>query len=384
MTNRKIKICHIAHRLTGKSDGVFTHLKMLFKLLDKNQFEQILMYSGNEEIINSTVETFGVKVYNIPELNDKIPIRLFFKLLRILKEENVDIIHTHLVKPYIFAGLLNLFLKKKLIFNYHGIFINSDFYNSFEKIILNLFHKLILNLKLVDIWIFPSKLLQEKVTNEISYNSLSEFYYNGYEIYKNNSAEFDKYFIEQLNQIKSKYFLIGVIGRVDHYKRIDIALTILKKLIELKINAFVAVVGDGDLLDKMKIEANRLGIADRVKFFGFVSDVGNYFIYFDLILITSEAEGFPMVIWEAMYNGVPVVSSDVGGIKEILESENCGIVYPFGDVEKCAGIITDLYYNREKLKQMGENGKKAILERYNEKQFKKFFEKLYTDLVYEK
>lgn len=384
MTNKKIKICHIAHRLTGKSDGVFTHLKMLFELLDRNRFEQILMYSGNEEIINSTAETFGVKVYNIPELNKKIPIALFFKLLKILKEENIDIIHTHLVKPYIFAGLLNLFLNKKLIFNYHGIFINSDFYNSFEKVILNLFHKIILKLKLVDLWIFPSKFLQEKVINEIDYKYHSKFYYNGFDINKNKSAALDEYFIEQLNQIKSKFFLIGIVGRVDHFKRIDIALIILKKLIEIKINAFVVILGDGDLLDRMKIEANRMGIADRINFYGFVPDIVNYLNYFDLILLTSEAEGFPMIIWEAMYNGVPVVSSDVGGIKEILEGENCGIVYPFGDVQKCVEIISDLYYDREKLRQMGENGRKAILEKYNEKQFKKFFEKLYIDLVYEK
>lgn len=380
----KIKICHIAHKLTGKSDGVFTHLKMLFELLDKNQFEQILMYSGNEPLIDSYTQSLGIKVYNIPELNKKLPIKLFFKIFRILKEENVDIIHTHLVKPYIFAGLINIKLKKKLIFNYHGVFILSDFYNLLEKLFLTLLHKIILSRRAVNLWVFPSRLLRDKLINNYGYRGSTRVYYNGYPMLRSISDNNLLNLLDEIKNIRFGYFLVGIIGRVDTHKRIDIALKILKNLVQNKLNVFFAIIGDGDKIEEMKEETKILNISERVKFFGYVPDIKNYFNFFDLILITSEAEGLPFVIWEAMYNGVPVVSSDVGGIKEILEGENCGVVYPFNDLERCVEIITDLYYNREKLKILGENGRKAILEKYNEKQFKQFFEQLYVDLINEK
>ncbi|MGB9663696.1 MAG: glycosyltransferase [Ignavibacteria bacterium] len=381
---RKIKVCHIAHRLTGKADGVFNHLKMIFDLVDKDKFEHILMYSGIDENINLTVRLMGVKVYNIPEMNKKIPLKLFFHLLKVLKNENVDIIQAHLVKPYIISGLLNLFLNKKVIYNYHGIFIENDYYNSVEKLILRVIHSFISFLRLVNVVIVPSYGSKRKLELETRQFKKILVYYNGFRISSNSKSDENEKFIDFLRELKQKYFLVGIICRIDAKKRIDIALRVLQKLKKQQNDIFFLFVGDGELIQNMREFSKSLQVDDRACFFGYLPEVRYYIQFFDLVLFTSEFEGFPLTIWESMFNRVPIVSSDVGGIKEILEGENCGVVYPFGDVETCVKIISDLYHNREKLKQMGENGRRAIIEKYNEKQFKEFFEKLYTDLVYEK
>lgn len=379
----KIKICHIAHKLTGKSDGVFTHLKMLFELLDKNQFEQVLMYSGNEPLIDSYMQSLGIKVYNIPELNKKLPIKLFFKIFRILRKENVDIIHTHLVKPYIFAGLINLILNRKLIFNYQGIFFTPKYYSILDRTLLNLLNLILgLNKKNV-VAIAPSKLsLEELKKNSVSFKDIF-YYYNGYVI-KSNPPEINPVVLKTILSLKRKFFLVGLIARHEKQKRLDLALKILLALTKKGLNIFFIFIGDGPLLNQTKKLSKDYLIEDKCLFIEHLKNLPDYLHLFDVILFTSEWEGFPLTIWEAMYNSVPVVSSDVGGIREILEGENCGIVYPFNDLERCVEIITDLYYNREKLKILGENGRKAILEKYNEKQFKQFFEQLYIDLADEK
>jgi len=380
--NKKIKICHIAHRLTGKSDGVFTHLKMLFELLDKDRFEQILMYSGNEKNINSYAETIGVKVYNIPELNKKIPLKLFPKMLFYLKKEKVDIIHTHLVKPYIFSGLVNLFLNKKLIFNYHGIFLSKKYYSKIERIILRfLLNTLKLN-KNNKLAIAPSKISANEL--EMEYKGFKKilYYYNGFKVNMNNQV--DQETLNLIKKNKKDYFLIGVIARHEKQKRLDITLNVLKKLIENRLNVFFFFIGDGPQFNETKNYAKEIGVTEKCCFIEYLNNLPRYLYLFDLILFTSEWEGFPLTIWEAMYNEVPIVSSDVGGIKEIFESENCGITYPFADVNKCVNIISDLYFNREKLNELGKNGRRAIIEKYNEKNFKEFFVQLYTEILNEK
>ena len=63
-----------------------------------------------------------------------------------------------------------------------------------------------------------------------------------------------------------------------------------------------------------------------------MEDVENYYKYFDLVLFTSDWEGMPLTMWEAMANSVPIVAPDVGGFKEILEENKCGLIYESKDL----------------------------------------------------
>lgn len=384
MRNKKIKICHIAHQLTGKADGVYKHLIMLFEILDKEIFEHILVYSGNIDSINNHLKSLNVRVYNVPEINKKFPLKAMTKLFSILRNERVNIIQAHLVKPYLIAGITNIFLKKKLIFNYHGVFIDRVFYSSLERLILNTIHNIILCKKLVDLWIFPSNYLRKQVITKYRLKIESKYYYNSYYLSDSVNDNINQSFYNEISLLKEENFIVGIIGRIDEWKRIDIALEVLSVLVSKKLNIIFVFVGDGNIIQEMKKRSEELNIGEKTLFYNFIPNIANQLKAFDLILFTSQMEGLPITIWESMYNAVPIISSDVGGIREILEGENCGIVYPFGDIKKCAEAIIDLYYDREKLKQLGMNGYKAIIEKYSPEKFKEFFETLYIELNDEK
>lgn len=382
MIDKKIRILHIAHRLTGKADGVYRHLMMLFQTLDRNICEQILIYSDNLEIINSKLNSLKIKVYPIPELSNKFPVKAAKEIYNIIKKEEIDIIHTHLVKPYLLAGLINYHFRKKLIFNYHGAFLEKTFYSNLEIFLLNRIHRFILEKELVDLWIFPSKKLAKEIISNFNLDVKYKSYYNGYYEFESTFESVDQF--KEIKELRERYFLVAIIGRIDKWKRIDVALKVLKKILSKELRIVFVFIGDGEKLDEMKNAAENLELTNNVYFYDYISDVSKKLYMFDVMLITSEKEGFPLTIWEAMFNRVPIVSSDVGGIREILEGENCGIVYPFGNIEKCAEIIIDLYNDREKLRQLGMNGYKAVIEKYNSEKFKKFFENLYSELVNEK
>lgn len=130
----------------------------------------------------------------------------------------------------------------------------------------------------------------------------------------------------------------------------------------------------------MKNLSIKYDIDKQCKFYGYVENASLYVEYFDLLLLTSDWEGFPISVWEAMSKGIPILSSDVGGIKEVVESENCGIVYTKNDLHSATQIILDLIRKPKTLKTLGSNGKVAINNKYSLENFTKSIEKFYTEL----
>lgn len=379
MSERKIKICHVIDHITALADGRFTHLKMIFDNLDQEKYSHILIYEGGEEV-KRKLNNSNVKVFDLKCLDDKIPIKSFIQLYRIIKKESVDILQSHSTKAYILLGIISIISRIDHIYNYHGIFIKNIYYNKFKKSILYSLHLIIYYLFGCRIAIAPSKNSLKILLKESKHFRDSAYYLNS--IVKKNDSIMDPEILNRIKTLHSNYFLVGMISRLEIDKRIDIAINVLELLLHKGLNdIYFVVVGDGILLDSMKELAKNLNVNHRIKFLGYVDQVDQLLEYFDLILFTSEWEGLPLTIWEAMSEGVPIVSSDVGGIKEIVEGVNCGYIYPFGDLETCANLIIKLKNNPELRMKLGLNGKKAMETTFTKEKFINFFENLYNSLV---
>lgn len=96
------------------------------------------------------------------------------------------------------------------------------------------------------------------------------------------------------------------------------------------------LAGDGPALPALKARAEALGVAGRVEFPGAVSDPWDLLRAADVFVLASEIEGLPLVVLEAMSQGVPVVATDVGGIPEAVVDDVTGFLVPTGD----AGALT--------------------------------------------
>jgi glycosyltransferase involved in cell wall biosynthesis len=145
-------------------------------------------------------------------------------------------------------------------------------------------------------------------------------------------------------------------------------------------NIHLVIFGDGRLKGKLKLLASNLGTADSVSFFDYIPNVENYFRYFDLLLFTSEWEGIPITMWEAMANEVPIVAPDVGGFKEILTENNCGLIYKPGNLADAKEKLSMLLKDDKLRKKLAENGKAAVEKKYNPKNFIKSIEEIYNNL----
>ncbi|MGE5798574.1 MAG: glycosyltransferase [Ignavibacteria bacterium] len=374
-----IKVCHIVNIITGKSDGVYKHLKMIFALSDRNKFEHFLIFHGNKKI-EDELKAMGIRVYTVNSLDRKFSILTFIKIYSIIIQNNPDIIQTHLIKPYAIAGLLNIFLRKKFIFNYHGIFISGNtYYNFLEKSIYQVLHYLICFFKAVNVVLVPSEKSKKLLKSQTKLFPDPIVYYNGYHCPE--AAEFDDKIIKIIRLIKNESIIIAVVGRLERQKRIDRALMLISKMKSEGANIHLLIFGDGRLKAKLKRLASNLGTADSVSFFDFVPNVESYFKYFDILLFTSEFEGLPLTVWEAMANEIPIVAPDVGGFKEIIEENNCGLIFEPENLADAKEKLTVLLRDQGLRKKLAENGKAAVENKYNAKNLIRVIEEIYNSLL---
>lgn len=124
---------------------------------------------------------------------------------------------------------------------------------------------------------------------------------------------------------KSK-FTICMVGRLNQQKRYDRALEAMKLLKDAGCDAELWILGVGELETELKEKAKALGVSEMCDFKGFVRPAYPYMKVADVFLNTSEAEGYPLVLCEALCLGLPVVATDITGAHEILEESKYGLL----------------------------------------------------------
>lgn len=141
----------------------------------------------------------------------------------------------------------------------------------------------------------------------------------------------DKY---NKKQILEKYeiepdgkYIISYIARIDLQKRPHLLMQIMNQLSQIRNDYILLVAGDGPMLQDIKKEAQKLGIENTIKFLGNIKETTDIYTMSDMTLNCSIKEGLALTAYESLSMGVPVVSSDVGGQKELI-NEEVGVIVP--------------------------------------------------------
>jgi N-acetyl-alpha-D-glucosaminyl L-malate synthase BshA len=139
-------------------------------------------------------------------------------------------------------------------------------------------------------------------------------------------------------------------------KRIDLLLQIMARVQPSK--SFKLLILAGGNFAPFAPDARRLGLEDRIVVRENVPDIEDYLAAADLGLFTSESESFCLSILEAMCFGCASVAPRVGGIPEVVEDQNSGLLVPFGDIEKQIRAVESLIQNTALRKKLGREAKK--------------------------
>ena len=180
---------------------------------------------------------------------------------------------------------------------------------------------------------------------------------------------------------------IGIIGRLVPIKDHNFFLSVIEQVVQKTKHKFkVFIVGDGSERETINIRVNKLNetYPELIKMCSWEKDIARFNAGLDIICLTSKNEGTPVSLIEAQAANIPVISTDVGGVQDILKDGETGVIVPRGDLNLYVNALVELINNEEKRKMMSQNGWNYVQEKFHYNTLVQNMDRLYSDLLKER
>ena len=181
-------------------------------------------------------------------------------------------------------------------------------------------------------------------------------------------------------QIASDAPVLATVGRLTAIKNYSLLLDAAHLLVSGRPNLVVLLAGDGELRADLEAQAARLGITANVRFLGWRRDLPTIYAATDVFALTSRNEGTPVALIEAMATGVPGVSTDVGGVGDVIANSSMGLRVPLDDPRALAAAVERLFGDTEQRRRMGNVARAHVLARYDITRLTNDIDTLYQSL----
>lgn len=323
--------------------GGETHIRDLSRGLISNGHNVILLLRKE---ISRHFRELDAEIYELP-LKNAIDLYSIYKIVKIIKEENIDIIHVHNGKDYWMGVFAKKFVSKvKVIATRH---ILKPLGNSF------LHKKLFSN---IDQFVAVSESVKSKLIkqNKIDKKNIIVIH-NGMRMKNLNNIK-TNYLYDEL-KIAKDVFKIGIVGTLCKRKNQEVLIKTASAINNSNLK-FIIVGSDPSKDKKYKKKLERIiienNVKDKVIMTGFREDNNNLMSFFDLLVVPSKSEAFGLVVIEAMSKGTPVIAAEVNGIKEIIDNGVNGFLVNPNSVDDIKDKILDLYNNKSKYIKFSKNG----------------------------
>jgi len=153
------------------------------------------------------------------------------------------------------------------------------------------------------------------------------------------------------------------IGRLVEVKNISMQIEAMKELSEKHNNVELWIVGEGPLMADLKNKVSELKLENNVKFLGWQEDLDSIYKQADIFVLSSDSEGWGMVVVEAAVFSLPIIMTDVGCAGELIKNNESGIVVPVHDKDALLAAMEDLVNDREKGLALGKGARREVEKR---------------------
>lgn len=339
----------------------------------KQRNHDVTVLMGERGVLTNMLEEIGVDIIIEPSLQRNINLFKDYRAYRAIKEfvleYKPDLIASHSSKAGYLSRLVGFSTKTRNVFTAHGWSFTEGI-SLYKRIVFGFIEFIIgrISDKIITVS-FYDKFIAEKF--KICNSSSLVPIHNGIEdIYK-----------PSIKNLTGKIDLI-MVARFSNQKDHT---TLLKALSELdnKDKFHLHLIGNGPLESKMKDLAIDLNVRDNVTFYGFRSNVEELLNKCDIFILTTNYEGLPMSICEAMSCKLPVIASDVGGVSEMIDDSINGWLIPRGDYKKLCLLLNTIGGDPSLISKVGENARIKYLDNFTvEKMIDRTLE-LYSNIVHE-
>jgi glycosyltransferase involved in cell wall biosynthesis len=181
--------------------------------------------------------------------------------------------------------------------------------------------------------------------------------------------------------LPSDAIVVTTVGRLTAIKQHGLFLQMAAALAE-RLPSFVFVIaGDGELRRELEARADALGLGSRVTFLGWRGDLDTIYGATDVFVLTSRNEGTPVALIEAMASAVASVSTDVGGVRDVIVSDEVGALVPFGDPAALADAVMRLASSAALRCNVGIAARESVRARFDVSRLVADVSRLYRQLL---
>lgn len=298
-------------------------------------------------------ERAGVDYVEIRERHSFDP-SVWPKLRKLIAERDIDIVHAHDYKTNLLTLLLGRASGVKPLSTVHGwtghTLKERKLYYPADKKILGQFPRVIA---------VSSEIGRELVRNGAKPDRVTTVL-NGIDHHQFTRRRARQAAIRASFGFRPADVVLGAVGRLEPQKRFDILLDTFARLHRRRPETRLMIVGDGSLKAALDAQRAALGLQDSVMLLGHVADVVPVHHAFDLFVQSSEYEGTPNAVLEAMAMESPVVATDAGGTAELVEHGVHGRIVPIHDGDRLYDAIEEALCQPERTCEMMQRARRRV------------------------
>ena len=175
--------------------------------------------------------------------------------------------------------------------------------------------------------------------------------------------------------------VVGTVGRLSEIKRQDHLIRAFGRALGRAPEAHLLIVGEGPLGGELRKLADGLGFGDRVHFAGYQPRPEEYLAEMDVFALSSRSEGMPLAVLEAWAAGLPVVATNVGGLPELIQDGQTGILVDTNDEASLAEALAGLIADPARARQLGDRGRRRVEADYDLSRTSQAYQHIHLDLA---
>ena len=298
------------------------------------------------------------------------------QLARYFDRQCVDVIHAHQYAPFFYSSLARLPGRKPpIIFTEHGRSFPD--YRRPKRVLANRF---LLGSRDRVIAV-GGQVREALIANEGFSPSRVEVIQNGVPVGDFASSPDGCAHAREKLGLADDVFAIVQVARLNALKDHRTAVATIGHLIGSHPNARLLLVGEGEERPVIEAAIAQSGLADAITLYGSRNDVKTFLHAADAFLLTSVSEGIPLTLVEAMAAGVPCVATDVGGIPDVIDHEESGLLAPAGDALALSRHLARLAGDSTLRAKIASRGLRRAVDSFSDDAMHHQYQQLYSELA---
>lgn len=287
-----------------------------------------------------------------------------FLLIRLIRRERFDIVHAHGSKANMMMVLARFFISFIPVSTIHSDYRLDYLHSTIKKYTFGVINRVAL--AFIGNYVAVSANFKKMLIERGFPPSRLHVVYNG--ISFDNNFTFiskDQFLLKYNINANPSDILVGIVARLHPVKGVEVFIKAAAEAFKTTPNMHFIICGDGDQRTNLENLAKSLSISDNVHFLGHISAPWEALQNLDINVLSSHSESFPYSILEGAYYSLPTISSDVGGISDLIEHGITGYLFTPGDFKKLAALISDFANNPQNARALGRNLNKRAKENFS-------------------